>query len=544
MSIAGYNKAASPSIAARISDIFSWCGGATVQLVNDFPEERSRLAAIGATVCFTGIFATASSAYALFMVFGGGPWVPALALLWGAMIFNLDRFIVMTIHGDPFRRLLTAIPRLILATVIALVVARPLELWIFSPEIKQALSLAKTEARRAATATWNDSVRAAQSHYEGAILTTRSAAGVVEAQTALDATLAAASDCKKVDLQKATDRYVAELEGRGGPTGPGKGTIAREKETLLRDVQQRCEAINAASEKARATLDSALGRQSEALKYHSQVRNQEIAKADQVLIDQHTAGSTRVDSLLSRHSQLTKLASEQPAVKSMTLFITALFWLVEVLPVLSKLMAGNSIYDAMVAERLDAVLEVRSGSKEAAAEQRAAGQDMAILRTKAMRAEAEAAAAARKEGIDLHYKAIGDVIHATRAAWQLPTREVDAALARMTDLSRMALADAHAAVSGNIRSDAPSLATSARVQVLHKPSHRARTLVLSALITCGVALSAVYATFVLLHRSGAFAKSDLAIAIGVGTLVVTLLTVRPFPKLLSRLSEPDIGSAE
>src|SRR5262245_65791790 len=105
------------SLAEYISRLFAWCGGAKVELIRDYPEERTRLATVGATVLFTGLFASASSSYAIHTVFGPGWWVPALAVLWGVAIFNIDRLIVMTLHGSFVRKLFAAIPRLVLATV-------------------------------------------------------------------------------------------------------------------------------------------------------------------------------------------------------------------------------------------------------------------------------------------------------------------------------------------------------------------------------------------------------------------------------------------
>src|SRR5688572_16290898 len=87
--------ASTPSVSAFLA----WCGGATARYVSAFPEELTRLAAIGATVLLTGLFATASSAYAVFTVFGAGLWVPLLALAWGATVFNIDRLIIMTMQG-------------------------------------------------------------------------------------------------------------------------------------------------------------------------------------------------------------------------------------------------------------------------------------------------------------------------------------------------------------------------------------------------------------------------------------------------------------
>ena len=68
-------------------------------------------------------------------------------LLWGLMIFNLDRFIVSSMRkeGRAGREFAMAIPRLILAILISVVIARPLELKIFEKEIAPELVVMEQE---------------------------------------------------------------------------------------------------------------------------------------------------------------------------------------------------------------------------------------------------------------------------------------------------------------------------------------------------------------------------------------------------------------
>ena len=525
--------------------LLGWCGGASVDLIRDFPEERSRLAAIGGTVVFTSIFAIVSSAYALFTVFGWGLWVPVLALLWGAMIFNLDRLIVMTIHGGLFRRLLAAIPRLILASVIAIVIARPLELWIFSPEIEQSLALSKVNERGVATESWKETVGVAQDRYKEAIVTTRSATGVAETQSTFDATIDELRGCEN-ELQKAVSLYHAEIDGSGGTGVRGEGPVAREKKRHYEDVQRRCDVARKDSTEAHAALDLALGRQSEVLKKHAATRDNEIAKADQYLKDKSSAiDSSRGDSLLGRHRELSKLAAQEPSVRMMIFFVIGLFWLVEVLPVVTKLMSGNTIYDSIVAERLEAAWMLRSGSQEVADQQREAGRRAAFLRAQAIRDDAEAEASARNAARTLQYQAISDVIGAARDTWKTPVAEIEEVLARLAVLWRSYLGDA--GPRGNtsaLKGPAPSRVDLMNGRLLQKPYIRLRPLIVSAAITGGVALISVLTTFALLRLLGGFSKTDLGIAIAAGGLVASLMTVRPFPAILSRLSDPGTGGRE
>ena len=122
----------------RLKEFFWFCSGATPTLLKKCPTENSKYTGIGATVLFTGIFAALSGGYALYTVFDS--YFPAIlfGLLWGAMIFNLDRYIVSSIkkEGRPFKEFRTAVPRIMLAVLLAFVIAKPLEMKMFETEIE------------------------------------------------------------------------------------------------------------------------------------------------------------------------------------------------------------------------------------------------------------------------------------------------------------------------------------------------------------------------------------------------------------------------
>lgn len=124
-----------------ITKFFWTCSGASSLILKKCPSESNKYVGIGATVLFTGIFAAVSGAYALFTVFDSA-WAPVLfGLLWGSMIFNLDRYIVSSMkkEGKAWAELKLAMPRLIMAIMLAIVISKPLELRIFQREIDEEL---------------------------------------------------------------------------------------------------------------------------------------------------------------------------------------------------------------------------------------------------------------------------------------------------------------------------------------------------------------------------------------------------------------------
>lgn len=128
-----------------IRNFFWFCAGVNRKLLLECESEFSKYFAIGATVFFTACFAAVSGAYALFFVFSGSSYAVwasiGFGILWGLTIFNIDRYLVISIKKEnkPGKELLTALPRILLAIMIGVVIARPLELKIFDKEIKEGL---------------------------------------------------------------------------------------------------------------------------------------------------------------------------------------------------------------------------------------------------------------------------------------------------------------------------------------------------------------------------------------------------------------------
>lgn len=149
-----------------VKRFFLMCSGADLQILKS-PEcriELNKYVGIGATIFSTAALATISGGYALFTVFKPSPLPdgsiapPSLAnyataicfgLVWGAIIFNLDRYIVSTIRkknlpadlsfkqriGWKLSEFARFAPRLILAVFISIIITRPIELKLFESEI-------------------------------------------------------------------------------------------------------------------------------------------------------------------------------------------------------------------------------------------------------------------------------------------------------------------------------------------------------------------------------------------------------------------------
>lgn len=145
-----------------LTEILAKCGGAHIPTLEKCPTQAGKYASVGITIIFTGIFAAFSGGYAFYKVFNKEVvnslgqtentffyGAILMGLLWGFMIFNLDRFIVMSMRkqNEFWRELVTATPRIVLAIIISLVVAKPLEVRLFQDRIAAQISDNELEKR-------------------------------------------------------------------------------------------------------------------------------------------------------------------------------------------------------------------------------------------------------------------------------------------------------------------------------------------------------------------------------------------------------------
>lgn len=118
------------------------CSGANIYILRKTPSEWNKFAGVGGIVLFTAVFATMSAGYAMYTVFENVSVAVIFGIIWGLMIFNLDRYIVSSIKktGTVWNQILMAIPRFILAIFLGIIISKPLEMKIFEKEINKQLN--------------------------------------------------------------------------------------------------------------------------------------------------------------------------------------------------------------------------------------------------------------------------------------------------------------------------------------------------------------------------------------------------------------------
>jgi len=300
---------------------FIFCSGADTEILEQCsPGEQTKYAGIGATVFFTAVMAFIASAYALYTVFDNYYSAIFFGFIWGLLIFNLDRFIVSTIkkRDNFFDEFIQASPRLLLAVIIAIVIAKPLELKIFEKEINQVLLEEKNEMTLA-----NKDQLALQ--YAPSLETLNTEIGILKKEV-VD---------KEASVNQLYETYIAEAEGRKGTELIGKGPVYKEK-------REKHDAELAALQELRTT-------NSEKIKA-AETQIATLTTAYQVKVSETQPVIDGFDGLMARINALNKL----PWLPS--LFIFLLFLAIETSPILAKLLSPKGTYDIKLEEQESSII--------------------------------------------------------------------------------------------------------------------------------------------------------------------------------------------
>ena len=293
-----------------LKQFFILCSGADKKLLENCSEgEQTKFAGIGATVFFTAVMAFIASAYALFTVFDSIYPAIGFGLVWGLLIFNLDRFIVSTIRKrDSFwSEFLQATPRIALAVIIAIVISKPLEIKIFEKEINTVLLKEKNAMAL-------NNKKEVANYFKSDLDKNKTQVDSLKSEIAK----------KEKEVNTLYETYITEAEGTTGTKKLGKGPVFKEK--------------IAKHDLAKAELDT--------LRKNNLAKITEAEKSSKTLqtdLDKKVSETQPIidgfDGLMARINALNKL----PWLPSF--FIMLLFLAIETSPIIAKLLSPKGEYD-------------------------------------------------------------------------------------------------------------------------------------------------------------------------------------------------------
>jgi hypothetical protein len=314
----------------RESHFLWWCAGAHQQLLREYPSEHTKYAGLGGVILATFVLAALSAGYAMYSVFENPTWAVVFAIVWGLVIFNFDRFLVSSMRKygvSRGRQFWMTIPRLALAFLIGLTIARPLELKIFGKEIdvKVASNRHKKILQMDSLLNLENSRNLSVAESERSRLTAR--------KLSIEDT-----------LRRLQQAYVDEADGTGGSRQRGIESITRLKQA----------AFDAATLEHRPELDH-LDQQ---VRYQDSILSA-IRGNTELKRNEYKSQLETKYGFLERNKALSDLSEEEPSVFWAGLLVSMLIIIIEIGPILSKLIMHTGPYDVALA-RMELLQMARS----------------------------------------------------------------------------------------------------------------------------------------------------------------------------------------
>jgi hypothetical protein len=294
-------------------DFFIWCSGASIEIVKKCDDkEISKYSNIGIVVFCVAFLSVFSATYFLSFAFNTEGtdfmwlYLP-IGIIWGFIILSLDRAIVSTISkNDSINvQIIKSIPRIALALMIGIVVATPLEFKIFEKEVNNFINV-KVEKiikeniekdYKSRLTFWDTKVNEAKSKYN--------------------------------NYQK---MYKDEVDGKKSGI-PGKGDRANE---YMRNELISLSELNIANDSLNSIRQTI------------------------VLASQNVNWIEEVNTYKSKNIGVIERVKTLFSLGGTHLAISILFILVELLPLLTKLMSNKGGYDLLIIDEEKSKIELAS----------------------------------------------------------------------------------------------------------------------------------------------------------------------------------------
>jgi uncharacterized membrane protein len=351
---------------------FLWkCGGADPQILQYAPySDHIKNAGIGGVVLATTVMAMIAMGFAMHTIFGDndaqghhGNWAITIpvSLVWGLIIFNLDRFIVSTVKGDGTEKITLGewgamLPRLVMAIIIGLTISAPLETYIFQKEIQREWQLSMDKLALA-------------KKYE-----------IQQEEDQKNAENVKNYDLKKqeVDAQREIvkeweNRFSDETMGRSGPRGYGKEAIKMEENMKIeknRLAQLEAQLKEFEDKKVgnedlvKAKQDSSMAKiKREVPGFLDKIMMLEKLSAHGKEVEKYNAVTGKVEEKQDPDDKTKTIAKKEEIYGSAfwpIWLVRLLFMIVEIAPVIFKFMIWKSSYDYMQ-DNVSQILEAKQG---------------------------------------------------------------------------------------------------------------------------------------------------------------------------------------
>ncbi|WP_156366158.1 DUF4407 domain-containing protein [Agreia sp. Leaf335] len=344
-------------------------GGARPDAIEGAPGDRQAYSSMALILMFTATVAALSMAFALGMVFHADWfWFIPVGIFWGAGIFAIDRALTIQLSNTKgaWKTTFAVVPRVLLAAILGTVISTPVTLQIFAPEISAQILVMEAEARTSfANQLASDPILSTEDTVRASIASNQA---IIDKSDAVDpltdptyAAAKAAEDAALADLNAKTAAWQAEANGTGGSGQVGDGAVTQIARQAVDSAQTVYDQAQKATAAALATAQPALTSQ---LKDSKTTAEAALAKAqaDLATIEQrksdfqaqNDAAVSSSDGISNRLTALDRLSKESPSAGLAHVMVFLLFFAIELLPVIIKLLRnlGNkeSVHDETARE--------------------------------------------------------------------------------------------------------------------------------------------------------------------------------------------------
>ncbi|GII90587.1 hypothetical protein Ssi02_08180 [Sinosporangium siamense] len=342
--------------------------GARPEILQQCPTERGKFDGIGGAVLTTSVLAAASMAFALHSALGVHlVFAIPVSLLWGLAIMSLDRWLVTTLQPDGPRRWRLAVPRILMAVLLGVVVSTPLVLQIFKSEIDaQIVEIRQARANAFVERQGKEAVGQEVARLRARVSELRNiiaSGGDLPADPAKDPKVKSLT-AEHDEQQKLAAKHYKEWQCQlyGGPTCPrkGPGVLAKASETAYKKARSRVDALNRDIDARKSELKAT---DQEAKQGRLDAANTELPTTEALLkaalqrqgnlqaaFDEENES---VNGLLIRLQALNEVSGSDFTLGAARVVLFLLFLLIECLPVMVKLMQRPGNYDRLLQLAVD-----------------------------------------------------------------------------------------------------------------------------------------------------------------------------------------------
>ena len=313
---------------------FLWTSGAHLETLDKVPTEKSKYFGIGGTIIFTSLMATFAGGYAFFTAFNDPILSVFFGIFWGALIYNLDRFIVSTFGvGDGKRtiskqELIEAAPRLLMAIILGFVISTPLELKLFEKEINAEINtqIAIAQSEVIETAENDPVLNRLRNERDELNKNIKNRNDIIEQKRVF---------WEEANRDKNDEWNLGKFSGKTGKGGyyDDLKKIADDAEIEYTKIKIEYSELNTKDYERIDVLDQKIDEREDLLNVSTE--NRKTVQAQN-------------DGLMARLKALGNLTEEHTGLWFAKWLITALFIFIEVAPILFKMMTERGPYDDML----------------------------------------------------------------------------------------------------------------------------------------------------------------------------------------------------